>query len=228
MLNWKDIGSAVQNAGPGAGLRVSSLLLKKRILIPALALATVFMVRVDLLDRPNPEETRERISGFIDAFDPPRAGAAERERVIAAILRESERLEIPDSMRIDGRPIHKAYLLTAFIRVESSFDPRARSRSDALGYMQLKHSTVAWMDEKTGARTSRNDLFQAEVNVARGVDYINLLIRDMNEPRLATLAYNAGPNAVRRGIYDEEYWRRVLKTYRQLRSGEFVEEGVAL
>ena len=209
---------------------MSGLILKKRVIIPVLALLAVGMIRVDFSGSQSPLVQRERIAEYIETFDPSHTPRAHREALVEIIMRESEGLQVPATMKIDGRAISKAYLLTAFIRVESSFNPRARSYSDARGYMQLKPITAHWINRApSGSQFHGNlNLYDTEVNVALGADYINYLMTEMDDVRQVALAYNAGPNSVRNGIYIESYWEKLLRTYRQLRSGEFRDEAVAL
>lgn len=199
------------------------LVLKKRVLIPVLALSAVCMIRVDFAGSHSAEVQQARIFEYIETFDPRHTPRAGREELVAVIMREAGRLEIPATMKIDGREISKAYLLTAYIRVESSFNPRARSFSDARGYMQLKPLTANWINRAPSGSQFRGNLnlYNAEVNVALGADYINYLMTEMDDARQVALAYNAGPNSVCRGVYIESYWEKILHTYRQLRSGDF-------
>lgn len=199
------------------------LVLKKRVLIPVLALIAVCMIRVDFAGAHSAEVQRERIFEYIETFDPRHTPRSAREQLVDVIMREADRLDIPSDMKIDGREISKAYLLTAYIRVESSFNPRARSTSDARGYMQLKPLTANWINRAPSASQFRGNLnlFDTEVNVALGADYINYLMTEMDDARQVALAYNAGPNSVRRGKFIESYWVKILHTYRQLRTGEF-------
>ncbi len=210
--------------------KLRSLLLKKRVLIPALAVLLVFAVRIDLSGTPDPAVQRERISAYIDHFEPRGMTPAEHDRLVDAIMEAGAEMEIPSTMRIDGRRIVGSYLIAAYIRVESSFQRRARSISDARGYMQLKPVTARWINSVGQRRytAAQVNLWDTEVNVDLGAEYISYLMTEMVDARKVALAYNAGPNSVRRGIYIEDYWEKILHTYRQLRTGEFTEEGVRL
>ena len=85
-------------------------------------------------------------------------------------------------------------LLFALVRQESAFDPRARSRSDALGLMQLKLAAATDM-----ARQARDPapgeaaLFDPGRNVRYGARYLARLLRRFEGSVAAALsAYNAG------------------------------------
>lgn len=107
-------------------------------------------------------------------------------------------------------------LVRAVIKVESNFDPRAISRADARGLMQLIPPTAA--------RMMVTDVFDPRENIFGGTRYLRLLANMFNGDLELTLAgYNAGENAVIRygGIppYAEtvDYVARVLTYYRLYR-----------
>lgn len=168
------------------------------------------------------QEARTRIRAFVD-FKNPRRPEHEKALLVETILRQSERLRVPDHFQVDGRTVHPAYFLTALIAVESTFDREAVSHADARGYMQLMPQTVAWMDENLlrDTETEVADLFQTATNLSRGVTYLNFLIEEMGDLRLVCLAYNAGPGAVSRGFWVERYWQKIHAHYREIEAGAF-------
>jgi len=101
-----------------------------------------------------------------------------------------------------GRP--DRLLLYAVTWQESKFDPLARSRSDALGLMQLKLATAADEAHRLGLPAPREaDLFDPGKNLRLGAGYLGRLLRRFDgRPVVALAAYNAGPTAARR-------WARV-------------------
>jgi soluble lytic murein transglycosylase len=92
------------------------------------------------------------------------------------------------------------YLVLALIRQESLFDTRARSSAAALGLMQLLPSTAKRIAKQIGiASPSQENLFEPEVNLALGTQYLkDLLQRYSNNWFKAIAAYNAGESAVDR------------------------------
>lgn len=108
-------------------------------------------------------------------------------------------------------------LLRAVIHAESAFNPQAVSARGAQGLMQLMPSTATDMGVK--------DAFDAAENIRGGARYLALLLKTFHgNDRLATAAYNAGPEAVRKydGVppYVETrvYVRRVSVLHRRYRA----------
>lgn len=140
----------------------------------------------------------------------------EIDRLAMAILLHSPDLVIPDHIDFDGMPVDPLILVTAFIEVESTFNRKAVSIADARGYMQLMLDTVAWMDARNDTVTPEELIFQPETNISLGVEYLNYLFDEMEDLRRVSLAYNAGPGAVRRGFWVERYWQKISLTYRKI------------
>ncbi|AOM40982.1 membrane-bound lytic murein transglycosylase MltC [Xenorhabdus hominickii] len=100
-------------------------------------------------------------------------------------------------------------LILAIMQNESSFNPYAVSRSDALGLMQVMQHTagrdVFKMQGKSG-QPSRNYLFDPENNIDAGTAYLSILqniylgeIKNATSRRYAVItAYNGGAGSVLR------------------------------
>ena len=101
---------------------------------------------------------------FGTAFDPIIDAAAKRENIDASFV-------------------------SALIRAESNFEPRAVSRKGARGLMQLMPATAR--------RLAVRRPFDPAANVAGGVHYLRELVdRFGHQPELVLAAYNAGEQAV--------------------------------
>ncbi|MCP4996234.1 MAG: lytic transglycosylase domain-containing protein, partial [Gammaproteobacteria bacterium] len=82
-------------------------------------------------------------------------------------------------------------LLHAVIQAESAYDPKALSKTGAMGLMQLMPATAK--------RYGASDRWNPEVNGAGGARYLQDLIEMFdNNLQLALAAYNAGENAVKK------------------------------
>ncbi|MDB2705194.1 lytic transglycosylase domain-containing protein [Pseudomonadota bacterium] len=100
-------------------------------------------------------------------------------------------------------------LVRALIHAESAFKPKVKSPMGAIGLMQLMPATA----RELGVGDASNP----QQNINGGVKYLAQLIKQFNgDLRLATAAYNAGPNAVKKykGIppyrETEVYVKRVM------------------
>ncbi len=92
-------------------------------------------------------------------------------------------------------------LLAAVIYQESKFDADARSRSGAIGLMQLLPSTAKGIALRTGGDRFRiRDLYDPEINVRYGSWYLRHLLNKYGDVERALAAYNGGQGNVDRGI----------------------------
>jgi soluble lytic murein transglycosylase-like protein len=103
-------------------------------------------------------------------------------------------------------------LITSVITAESAFNPRAISRKQARGLMQLMPATASQL--------AVSDAFDPAQNVDAGARYLKLLLEKYGQDlTLALAAYNAGPDRVAQfgGVppFSETraYVRRVLAEY---------------
>ena len=111
-----------------------------------------------------------------------------------------------------------ADLITSVIAAESNFDPRAISRRDARGLMQLLPATAMRLGVK--------NIFDPQENIDAGTHYLSELLQlYKNDLALTLAAYNAGPERVQQ--YGQRvppfaetisYIRQVQHTYQQRKS----------
>jgi hypothetical protein len=119
-----------------------------------------------------------------------------------------------------------ADLITSVIAAESNFDPKAVSKKNARGLMQLL--------PESAARFAVQNIFDPQENVNAGTQYLReLLQRYNNDLALALAAYNAGPEKVlqfgRVPPYPEttSYIRRVKRAYEKSKAGLTLETAPA-
>lgn len=91
------------------------------------------------------------------------------------------------------------YLITALIREESYFNPKARSFAGASGLMQLMPSTASYIANRRGiSYNGTASLEKPQVNIHLGCAYLNDAKQSLhNDDLLAVASYNGGPNAVK-------------------------------
>jgi soluble lytic murein transglycosylase len=92
-------------------------------------------------------------------------------------------------------------LLAAVIYRESKFEASARSKSGAIGLMQLLPATARGIAVNTGGSRFRvADLYDPEINVRYGSFYLRRLLRKYDDDGLALAAYHAGQGNVDRWL----------------------------
>ena len=109
-------------------------------------------------------------------------------------------------------------LIHSVISIESNFNPKAVSRKNARGLMQLMPRTAELMGVK--------DSFDPGQNIDGGSHYLSdLLKKYKNDLTLALAAYNAGPDSVDRYgrrvppyLETMKYVQRIAKTYAKLKA----------
>jgi soluble lytic murein transglycosylase-like protein len=117
-------------------------------------------------------------------------------------------------------------LIMSVIAAESNFDPKAVSKRNACGLMQLLPVTASQFGVK--------DIFDPQQNIDAGAHYLrDLLLKYHNDLALALAAYNAGPEKVQQfgsvPPYSEtvSYIRRVKRNYAKSKAGVSLEPPAA-
>ncbi len=108
---------------------------------------------------------------------------AEWTQIIQSVRKASKKTGIPEQ------------LILSLINKESGFNPRAVSRSGAIGLTQLMPSTAS-----SECNLSKHDLYNIDMNINCGIGYLEKQMSQFKKLDLAIAAYNAGPGAVRRAV----------------------------
>ena len=124
-------------------------------------------------------------------------------------------------------------LVFALIRQESNFLRRAESPVGARGLMQLMPRTARFISDGTSYGGRRNQLFDPEINLALGQNYLAHLMSIGNVGEnlfLIAAAYNGGPGNVarwQRQIRDEDDPLLFLESIPKRETRQFVERVLA-
>ncbi len=113
-------------------------------------------------------------------------------------------------------------LILAIISIESSFQNWSVSEKGAKGLMQIMPFVAREIAAELGIEW-RGDrtLFNPFHNVKIGIRYLNKLIDDFEDVRVALTAYNYGPSYVKSLIDKKQkvplnYYKRLISTYQNL------------
>jgi len=159
-----------------------------------------------------------------------KGGAVEIPAAEVVTIEPEDVFTLPATVQQDPQPLYRdlveaaakrynmdADLITSVIAVESNFDPKAVSRKNAHGLMQLLPETAA----KLGVK----NIDDPAENIDAGTHYLrDLLQKYNNNLALALAAYNAGPDKVELygnvPPYSEtiSYVRRVKRGYEKNKS----------
>ena len=125
-----------------------------------------------------------------------------------------------ESIRYNFNPL----LITAIIKTESNYDPKAISDSYAYGLCQVRRFIAPELAENIDIKWdgAEKTLFDPIKNIKIGVYYLSMLNRDFNDLKTAVIAYNQGPYAVQEQLTNNQelpdnYVNKVLNYYANLR-----------
>ncbi|MFA7468015.1 MAG: lytic transglycosylase domain-containing protein [Desulfotomaculaceae bacterium] len=98
------------------------------------------------------------------------------------------------------------YLLTAIMKTESNFNPKAVSPKGARGLMQIMPDTGEWIARQNGIAPFHPDLlFDPDTCIGMGAWYIADLQQEFNGNRIMVLAaYNGGRGNVRNWVKENK------------------------
>ena len=115
-------------------------------------------------------------------------------------------------------------LITAIIKTESNYDPKAVSDSYAYGLCQVRRFIAPELAENIGIKWdgAEKTLFDPIKNIKIGVYYLSMLNRNFNDLKTAIIAYNQGPYNVQERLTSNQelpdnYVNKVLDYYANLR-----------
>ena len=98
------------------------------------------------------------------------------------------------------------YQVAGLIRQESEFNPGAKSHANAYGLMQVIPSTGRLMGRREGLRVRTTTLFDPNMNLRLGTEYLRGQLDSWSGDWTQTLAaYNAGPGRVREWLSWSNY-----------------------
>jgi tetratricopeptide (TPR) repeat protein len=170
-------------------------------------------------------ESEARANGCVDALETEgifRVGHTDIDRDL--------RLRFPPAFAgavfraADEESLSPAFIWT-IMRLESGYNPAARSRAGALGLLQLIVPTASRL---AGRPVSEDSLLDPGLNVRLGAMYLRQLVREFGDLRPASAAYNGGEEAVRRWIAArprvDDLWVELIP-YRETR--EYVKQTYA-
>lgn len=125
-----------------------------------------------------------------------------------------------ESIKYNFNPL----LITAIIKIESNFDPKAVSDSYAYGLTQVRRFIAPELAKNIGIEWdgAEKTLFDPVKNIKIGVYYLSVLNRDFNDLKTAIIAYNQGPYNVQERLTNNQelpsnYVDKVLNYYANLR-----------
>ncbi len=99
------------------------------------------------------------------------------------------------------------YLVYAFIKTESGFDPEAVSGTGARGLMQLMEITFDWVKFRLGDgdEITYDDMFDPETNIRYGAYLVGFLMKKYEDIDTAAAAYFSGVGEVGDWLENSEY-----------------------
>lgn len=134
------------------------------------------------------------------------AGVLAGPRLSGLVLRQLYPLKFAETVEREAQEFQLPQeLVFAVIRAESGFDPKACSRADAKGLMQLTEPTFYWMAEEYPPENGGRDVYDINDNVHCGCALLRRLLDHYGDAAVALAAYNAGIGNVDRWLEEREH-----------------------
>lgn len=100
-------------------------------------------------------------------------------------------------------------LIYSIIKAESNFKEDAKSKSNAIGLMQIMETTAKEIGKELGIeQITVEKLYEPEINIKIGTTYFKILLDKYKNHNLAIIAYNAGMGNldqwIEQGIMDRQ------------------------
>lgn len=113
-------------------------------------------------------------------------------------------IKLAESHQIDP------FWVVSIMMTESHFNTSSVSSKNARGLMQVRPKTAEYLAENLGLEINQDEvadkLSDPEFNMSIGVYYLGKLLKSFrNNYAMATVAYNLGPNELRRRLKEENY-----------------------
>jgi soluble lytic murein transglycosylase len=104
------------------------------------------------------------------------------------------------------------YMVYSLIRVESKFNPYAKSSKNASGLMQITTTTGEYIARLIGDKDfERDDLYKPDISIKYGCFYFSKLLKDFDgNINCAIAAYNGGEGNTRRWAKRDSSGKRSL------------------
>ena len=97
-------------------------------------------------------------------------------------------------------------IVASLINVESSYKTAAKSNKNAVGLMQIKLTTANYLDEiNKRENITESKLFDAEINIKYGCEYLRYLLNKFNDINTTLAAYNAGETRVKSWLNNTDF-----------------------
>lgn len=96
-------------------------------------------------------------------------------------------------------------LIYAVIKIESNFNPEAKSHAGAIGLMQLIPDTYSWVALRLGEKENPDMISDPLTNIRYGTYYLSFLSERLESDEAIYASYNAGYTRVKSWLSDSRY-----------------------